>query len=106
MFCTTVCLFTLRSNVLETTDESYLKKCLYDEELHPYCPIFLLGDIVRRAGYNFQDMSTFVSIRLFNLDFSWFLVCQKKNNVPATIHHIYITAESERLNCKAYKERN
>ncbi|KAM8768453.1 P2X purinoceptor 5-like isoform 1-T1 [Acanthopagrus schlegelii] len=48
-----------KSNVLETTDNSYLKRCRYDEELHPYCPIFRLGDITRRAGYNFQDMSTF-----------------------------------------------
>lgn len=55
----------LRSNIVETTDKSYLKKCRYDEELHPYCPIFRLGDIVKRAGYKFQDMSTFVSIRLF-----------------------------------------
>uniref|UniRef100_UPI0037E9C72B P2X purinoceptor 5-like n=1 Tax=Semicossyphus pulcher TaxID=241346 RepID=UPI0037E9C72B len=48
-----------KSNVLETTDDSYLKKCRYDEELHPYCPIFRLGDITRRAGYNFIDMATF-----------------------------------------------
>ncbi|XP_034557387.1 P2X purinoceptor 5-like [Notolabrus celidotus] len=47
-----------KSNVLETTDDSYLKKCRYDEELHPYCPIFRLGDITKRAGYNFQDMAT------------------------------------------------
>lgn len=64
-------LFQLRSNVLETTDKSYLKRCRYDEELHPYCPIFRLGDITRRAGYNFQDMSTFVSVTLCNLDVSW-----------------------------------
>ncbi|CAJ1065822.1 P2X purinoceptor 5-like [Xyrichtys novacula] len=48
-----------KSNVLETTDGSYLKKCRHDEELHPYCPIFRLRDITRRAGYNFQDMATF-----------------------------------------------
>ncbi|XP_070685236.1 P2X purinoceptor 5-like isoform X2 [Pempheris klunzingeri] len=48
-----------KSNVLDTTDNSYLKKCRYDEELHPYCPIFRLGDITRRAGYNFQDIATF-----------------------------------------------
>ncbi|XP_074535614.1 P2X purinoceptor 5-like [Halichoeres trimaculatus] len=48
-----------KSNVLETTDESYLKKCRYDEVLHPYCPIFRLGDITRRSGYSFQDMATF-----------------------------------------------
>ncbi|XP_026195181.1 P2X purinoceptor 5-like isoform X3 [Anabas testudineus] len=48
-----------KSNVLEKTDNSYLKKCRYDEVLHPYCPIFRLGDITKRAGYNFQDMATF-----------------------------------------------
>ncbi|XP_068173895.1 P2X purinoceptor 5-like isoform X2 [Antennarius striatus] len=48
-----------KSNVLETSDKSYLKKCRYDQELHPYCPIFRLGDITRQAGYNFQDMNTF-----------------------------------------------
>lgn len=64
---------TVRSNVLETTDKTYLKKCRYDEELHPYCPIFRLGDITRRAGYNFQDMSTFVSITLCNLDVNCFI---------------------------------
>ncbi|XP_038548807.1 P2X purinoceptor 5-like [Micropterus salmoides] len=48
-----------KSNVLETTDGSYLRKCRYDEELNPYCPIFRLGDITRRAGYNFQDLATF-----------------------------------------------
>ncbi|XP_042271152.1 P2X purinoceptor 5-like isoform X1 [Thunnus thynnus] len=49
----------VKSNVLETSNESYLKKCRYDEKLHPYCPIFRLGDITRRAGHNFQDMATF-----------------------------------------------
>ncbi|XP_047450364.1 P2X purinoceptor 5-like [Mugil cephalus] len=48
-----------KSNVLETTDDSYLRKCRYDEEHNPYCPIFRLGDIIRRAGYSFQDMATF-----------------------------------------------
>ncbi|XP_077397849.1 P2X purinoceptor 5-like isoform X1 [Festucalex cinctus] len=47
-----------KSNILETTDVSYLK-CRYDEKLHPYCPIFRLGDITARAGYNFNDMATF-----------------------------------------------
>ncbi|XP_072310114.1 P2X purinoceptor 5-like isoform X2 [Eucyclogobius newberryi] len=48
-----------QSNVLETSDESYLKTCRYDDEVHPYCPIFRLGDITRRAGYNFQDMAIY-----------------------------------------------
>ncbi|XP_075999428.1 P2X purinoceptor 5-like [Genypterus blacodes] len=47
-----------KSNVLETDDESYLKKCRYDEDNHPYCPIFRLGDITKRAGHNFQDMAS------------------------------------------------
>ncbi|XP_034723279.1 P2X purinoceptor 5-like isoform X2 [Etheostoma cragini] len=47
-----------KSNVLETTDDSFLKKCRFDPVLHPYCPIFRLGDITRRAGHNFQDMAT------------------------------------------------
>uniref|UniRef100_G3NSP7 P2X purinoceptor n=1 Tax=Gasterosteus aculeatus aculeatus TaxID=481459 RepID=G3NSP7_GASAC len=47
-----------KSNVLQTTNKSYLKGCRYDEELHPYCPIFRLGDITRRAGHNFQDVAT------------------------------------------------
>ncbi|KAJ0063634.1 hypothetical protein NL108_004481, partial [Boleophthalmus pectinirostris] len=48
-----------KSNVLETSDESYLKACQYNEKVHPYCPIFRLGDITRRAGYNFQDMAIY-----------------------------------------------
>ncbi|XP_010773813.1 P2X purinoceptor 5-like [Notothenia coriiceps] len=48
-----------KSNILETSDDSFLKKCRFDEQLYPYCPIFRLGDITRRAGYNFQDMATF-----------------------------------------------
>ncbi|XP_069546854.1 P2X purinoceptor 5-like [Brachyistius frenatus] len=47
-----------KSNVHQTSDDFYLKKCKYDEERFPYCPIFRLGDITRRAGYNFQDMAT------------------------------------------------
>ncbi|XP_034024817.1 P2X purinoceptor 5-like [Thalassophryne amazonica] len=47
-----------KSNVLETTDDTYLKNCRYDEQLSRYCPIFRLGDIAKRAGHNFQDMAT------------------------------------------------
>ncbi|KAF7652159.1 hypothetical protein LDENG_00100250 [Lucifuga dentata] len=47
-----------KSNVLDSTDDSYLKKCCYDKDIYPYCPIFHLGDITRQAGYNFQDMAS------------------------------------------------
>lgn len=66
-----------RSNVLETTDENYLKGCRYDEESAPYCPIFRLGDIVRRTGYRFQDMSTVVRIT-FLFGFLFFFVAAEK----------------------------
>uniref|UniRef100_A0A3Q1B7Z2 P2X purinoceptor n=1 Tax=Amphiprion ocellaris TaxID=80972 RepID=A0A3Q1B7Z2_AMPOC len=46
-----------KSNVLETSDESYLKRCSYDKENHPYCPIFRLADLVSSTGNDFQDMA-------------------------------------------------
>ncbi|POI33019.1 hypothetical protein CIB84_003229 [Bambusicola thoracicus] len=45
-----------KMNVLATNNESYLKTCHYSTE-HPYCPIFLLGNIVRWAGNDFQEMA-------------------------------------------------
>lgn len=47
----------LRSNVLETSDDSYLKRCSYDRENNPYCPIFRLGEVVSWTGHDFQDMA-------------------------------------------------
>ncbi|XP_031166862.1 P2X purinoceptor 5 isoform X1 [Sander lucioperca] len=46
-----------KSNVLETSDDSYLKRCSYDRENHLYCPIFRLGDLVSWTGYDFQGMA-------------------------------------------------
>lgn len=46
-----------RMNVLATNDASYLKTCRYSQE-HPYCPIFVLGNIVRWAGGDFQEMAS------------------------------------------------
>ncbi|XP_040388744.1 P2X purinoceptor 5 isoform X7 [Cygnus olor] len=45
-----------KMNVLATDNESYLKSCRYSTE-HPYCPIFLLGNIVRWAGSDFHEMA-------------------------------------------------
>lgn len=50
-------------NVLATDNESYLKTCRYSQE-HPYCPIFVLGNIVRWAGGNFQEMASEVGMPL------------------------------------------
>uniref|UniRef100_A0A669BU86 P2X purinoceptor n=1 Tax=Oreochromis niloticus TaxID=8128 RepID=A0A669BU86_ORENI len=46
-----------KANVLETSDESYLKRCFYEKENHPYCPIFRLRDLVSSAGHDFQEMA-------------------------------------------------
>ncbi|KAG7281424.1 hypothetical protein CRUP_029873 [Coryphaenoides rupestris] len=46
-----------KSNVLDTTDKSYLRECQFDDDDHLYCPIFRLGDITKRAGHAFQDMA-------------------------------------------------
>uniref|UniRef100_A0A8D2L9Q8 P2X purinoceptor n=1 Tax=Varanus komodoensis TaxID=61221 RepID=A0A8D2L9Q8_VARKO len=46
-----------KTNVLETKDDTYLKTCRYGPE-HPYCPIFLLGNLIHWAGNNFQEMAS------------------------------------------------
>ncbi|XP_077361260.1 P2X purinoceptor 5 [Festucalex cinctus] len=46
-----------KANVLDTADDSYLKRCYYDQVDHPYCPIFRLGDLLKWAGHDFQDMA-------------------------------------------------
>uniref|UniRef100_A0A3Q3VUT6 P2X purinoceptor n=1 Tax=Mola mola TaxID=94237 RepID=A0A3Q3VUT6_MOLML len=46
-----------KSNVLETSDNSYLKRCSYDKDNDLYCPIFRLRELVRWAGHDFQDMA-------------------------------------------------
>ncbi|XP_076833059.1 purinergic receptor P2X, ligand-gated ion channel, 8 isoform X2 [Brachyhypopomus gauderio] len=50
-----------KCNVLETSEDAYLKRCLYDEVTDAYCPIFRLGEIVQRAGHDFQDMALLCS---------------------------------------------
>lgn len=58
----------LRSNVLETSDESYLKRCSFDKEKDMYCPIFRLGELIRWSGYDFQDMAAkVISLPLSNV---------------------------------------
>lgn len=47
--------------MLATDNESYLKSCRYSTE-HPYCPIFLLGNIVRWAGSDFHEMALEVGV--------------------------------------------
>ncbi|XP_075575559.1 P2X purinoceptor 5 isoform X3 [Pelecanus crispus] len=44
-----------KTNVL-ASNKSYLKSCRYSTE-HPYCPIFLLGNIIQWTGNSFQEMA-------------------------------------------------
>ena len=55
-------LFPQRSNVLETSNDSYLKGCTYEKVEDPYCPIFRLGDLVDWTGNDFQEMAVKVWI--------------------------------------------
>lgn len=78
-----------RSNVLETSDENYLKRCSFDRDNARYCPIFRLGDMVRWTGYDFQDIAVKVNhmskltrliwtrhhFCLLCQSFGWFLKC-------------------------------
>ena len=41
--------FNLRRNILPNFTNEYLKYCAYRRESEPYCPIFLIGDIVKVA---------------------------------------------------------
>ncbi|KAF4103991.1 hypothetical protein G5714_014978 [Onychostoma macrolepis] len=45
------------SNVPKVNRKLLLKNCLYDETVHPYCPIFRLGDIVNQTGHKFEEMA-------------------------------------------------
>ncbi|KAL1260591.1 hypothetical protein QQF64_008418 [Cirrhinus molitorella] len=45
------------TNVPMENRRSYLKNCLYNKTVHPYCPIFRLGDIVSKSGHSFEEMA-------------------------------------------------
>ncbi|XP_073696296.1 P2X purinoceptor 5 [Garra rufa] len=47
-----------KSNVLPITNSTYLKTCRYDKDYHPYCPIFLVRDVITWTGFSFQDLAT------------------------------------------------
>ncbi|KAK1328559.1 hypothetical protein QTO34_012132 [Cnephaeus nilssonii] len=46
-----------KSNVLETGDNTYFKRCRYDPLSSPYCPVFRIGDLVAAAGGVFEDLA-------------------------------------------------
>ncbi|XP_068124609.1 P2X purinoceptor 1 isoform X1 [Hyperolius riggenbachi] len=46
-----------RQNLVESVTSDYLKKCLYDTEKDPLCPVFRLGYIVEQTGQKFSDLA-------------------------------------------------
>ncbi|XP_013779732.1 P2X purinoceptor 4-like [Limulus polyphemus] len=46
-----------RSNILDTTNTTYLSGCHYHSNTDPACPIFVLGDIIAEAGENYDIMA-------------------------------------------------
>lgn len=51
-----------RSNVLPSSNHTYLKSCYYDKVHHPFCPIFRVGDLVKWTGHSFQEMAVKASV--------------------------------------------
>ncbi|XP_062845105.1 P2X purinoceptor 1 [Trichomycterus rosablanca] len=47
----------VRSNLVESVDQNYLKTCLYEPTKHPLCPIFKLSDIVKLSGFDFTQIA-------------------------------------------------
>ncbi|XP_042612184.1 P2X purinoceptor 1-like isoform X4 [Cyprinus carpio] len=47
----------VRSNLVESVNQSYINTCLYHPKTDPLCPIFRLGDIVERSGLNFSEIA-------------------------------------------------
>ncbi|XP_072271726.1 P2X purinoceptor 1 [Pyxicephalus adspersus] len=46
-----------RQNLVESVTSDYLKKCVYDKDKDPLCPVFRLGYIVEQTGQKFRDMA-------------------------------------------------
>ncbi len=46
-----------RTNILESSNHSYLSTCRYDADTDPFCPVFELGKMVELAGEDFERLS-------------------------------------------------
>lgn len=42
---------------MEEVNGTYMKKCLYHKILHPLCPVFSLGYVVRESGQDFRSLA-------------------------------------------------
>ncbi|OQV12372.1 P2X purinoceptor 4, partial [Hypsibius exemplaris] len=46
-----------RRNILEDMNATYLANCRYHPVQHPYCPIFVLGDVLKLAGESYSSIA-------------------------------------------------
>ncbi|XP_019362858.1 PREDICTED: P2X purinoceptor 4 isoform X3 [Gavialis gangeticus] len=46
-----------KRNILPSINSTYLKRCIYDPQTDPFCPIFRIQKIMEAAGQNFQEMA-------------------------------------------------
>jgi P2X purinoceptor 4 len=46
-----------RTNILESSNQTYLSSCLYNNETDPFCPVFRLDTIVKLAGEEYSKIS-------------------------------------------------
>ncbi|XP_063820492.1 P2X purinoceptor 4 [Pseudophryne corroboree] len=60
--------FTKR-NILPNISAEYLKTCVYDRLMHPFCPIFRLRSLVEEAGESFQNMA--IQGGVMGIQISW-----------------------------------
>ncbi|XP_059406666.1 P2X purinoceptor 1-like isoform X4 [Carassius carassius] len=47
----------VRSNLVESVNQSYINTCLYHPKTDPLCPIFRLGDIIKLSGFDFSEIA-------------------------------------------------
>ncbi|XP_026067220.1 P2X purinoceptor 1-like isoform X2 [Carassius auratus] len=47
----------VRSNLVESVNQSYINTCLYHPKTDPLCPIFRLGDIIKFSGFDFSEIA-------------------------------------------------
>ncbi|XP_075710894.1 P2X purinoceptor 6 [Rhinoderma darwinii] len=58
-----------RSNTKKTSNITYFRTCKYDPVSSPYCPIFKISEMIRKAGYSFTELSFLGGV--IGIDIMW-----------------------------------
>lgn len=77
------CIFLfIRGNTRPRKKVKYMPRCHYNEETHPYCPVFRLGYIAEQAREEFSELCRTVST-VFTSPYLWLclLVINQKQSV-------------------------